>query len=281
MSDSKTPKTPQPSSSQANELRLTAPTKWGDLTQAQLRYVFTMLSTFGDRNTDTVKTYMLMRFCHIKPVGLRPEGYKCVVTEGKAKRVVYLQTWQVASFISQFDFIDRPEECCVRLDSIGALRPVDTLLHGVRFFDYSRAETCYQGFLLSRDLEALDSLIQILYEEPKDDEDTQNPHGSSPHPGGLEGGFTDAQRLCVFYWFTHVRSVLNREFRHLFRPSSGSGDCDRLEAVNAQIRILTDGDITKEQQVLDSDCWRALTELDAKAKEAADMKREMAKMKQR
>lgn len=43
--------------------------------------------------------------------------------------------------------------------------------------------------------------------------------------------------------------------------------------MNAQIRALTAGDITKEARVLEMDCWRALTELDAKAKEAEEMRK--------
>lgn len=37
-----------------------------------------------------------------------------------------------------------------------------------------------------------------------------------------------------------------------------------MGAMNAQIRALTGGDVTKERAVLQMDCWRALTELDAK-----------------
>ena len=44
-------------------------------------------------------------------------------------------------------------------------------------------------------------------------------------------------------------------------------------AMNAQIHALTGGDITKEEAVLSMDTWRALTELDAKAKEVEDIKR--------
>ena len=44
-----------------------------------------------------------------------------------------------------------------------------------------------------------------------------------------------------------------------------------IEAMNAQIRALTGGDITKEGQIRDSDVWRALTELDAKAREADEL----------
>ena len=40
--------------------------------------------------------------------------------------------------------------------------------------------------------------------------------------------------------------------------------------MNAEIRALTGGDITKENQVLSMDCWRALTELNEKARETQE-----------
>jgi hypothetical protein len=43
--------------------------------------------------------------------------------------------------------------------------------------------------------------------------------------------------------------------------------------MNTQIRALTGGDITKEQQVLEMDCWRALTELNAKAADQEEIER--------
>ena len=49
------------------------------------------------------------------------------------------------------------------------------------------------------------------------------------------------------------------------------------EAMNAQIRALTGGDITKEKQIEKSDVWRALTELDAKAREAEELNDKLKK----
>ena len=43
--------------------------------------------------------------------------------------------------------------------------------------------------------------------------------------------------------------------------------------MNAQIRALTGGDITKEKAVLAMDTWRALTELDAKARDYEELER--------
>ena len=67
-------------------------------------------------------------------------------------------------------------------------------------------------------------------------------------------------------------------FHHFFQPIQSMGDTDQPEipdlmgAMNAQIRTLTGGDVTKEKEVLQMDCWRALTELDAKAHDIQELK---------
>ena len=46
-------------------------------------------------------------------------------------------------------------------------------------------------------------------------------------------------------------------------------------AMNAQIRALTKGDVTKESEVLALDTWRALTELNAQAREYKELNAKM------
>lgn len=48
--------------------------------------------------------------------------------------------------------------------------------------------------------------------------------------------------------------------------------------MDTQLRALTGGDATKEAAVLRLDCWRALTELDATAREAHEFKDKMKRM---
>ena len=48
---------------------------------------------------------------------------------------------------------------------------------------------------------------------------------------------------------------------------------DFMELYNIQLRALTGGDVTKESTVLSLECWRALTELDAKAREAEELEK--------
>ena len=87
-----------------------------------------------------------------------------------------------------------------------------------------------------------------------------------PHPEAV----TAEHRLSSFLWFTAVKHQLMRYFPFLMKPAGEgeSGEIPDMRAVmNAQIRALTGGDVTKEREVLSMDCWRALTELNEKARE--------------
>jgi len=176
--------------------------------------------------------------------------------------VYYIASWQVQALISQFDFIGRPEECGVRLDDVGGLKAVDKLLHGVSFLQFLECEKYYQLAIGVQEPRYADELARRLYRTGD----------GEPAPSLV---LDDSERLGTLMWYGHVKSVMAVHFKHFFRKTSGGAHAPLtglafLEAMNAQVRALTDGDVTKEQQVFDTDCWRALTELDQKAREAEE-----------
>jgi hypothetical protein len=76
--------------------------------------------------------------------------------------------------------------------------------------------------------------------------------------------------------------MLRNRFTSLFQPFDPAHDnmlggaslaIHLQEAMDAQIRALTKGDVTKEAEVLQLDTWRALTELNAQAKEYEELRR--------
>ena len=78
----------------------------------------------------------------------------------------------------------------------------------------------------------------------------------------------------VFYWFTSIKRYFASMFTHFFQQVEDDSLAPKAVTLaylqnnmNTQIRALTGGDITKEKEVLEMDCWRALTELNAKAKD--------------
>ena len=249
----------RPSFSEDNKvLALTAPRSWKDLNQDQLHYVLTLLSTFEDHTV--VKTYMFVRFTGLHIVRKDRYGWKCFIRQRWGRRrFLTIQAWQVESLLGQFSYVDSYEDMGVRLDDIRGLRAVDVLLHGVRFVDYLNMEKYYQAYSIHKEDRFLSSLALLLYRR-KDGSTADRIH-------------TDrAQLLGTFLWYSYIKSEFGRAFPHFFRkiPPESVASFDFIASMNAQIRALTDGDVTKEDLIFNSDCWRALTELDAKAREAEE-----------
>ncbi|MDO4309940.1 MAG: hypothetical protein Q4C43_04350 [Prevotella sp.] len=263
---SRTLRTVRPSFSTADgSVNLTAPRSWRELTSAQLRYTLWLLATFD--NHTVVKTYMFCRFTGVHVVSRDRFGWKCYVrTSWWRCHYFTMQAWQVESFLTQLGFVDSYEDMGVRLEDVCGLHAVDTLLHGVVFVDYLNAEKYYQAYMLRHDDRFLKKLALILY---------RRRNGHLAHRIRLDR----AEALGVVLWFSYVKAEMSRAFPHFFRrvDAGTAGDYDMLETMNTQIRALTDGDVTKEQTVLNIDCWRALTELDQKAREAAEFKRKYGK----
>lgn len=253
---------------------LAAPPSWNAMTQEQLRYTLRMMTVYEDMTA--VKTCMFIRFTGIEVLKKNRYGWKCRMEINGKQRAVYLHTWEVQSFIHQFDYIDTYEDMGCRLDAVCGLVAVDTHLHGVSFADYLMAEKYYQLYMGDRKDEWLDKLAWPLYVH----EDGKH-SGEDGHEDDKEWTLAPEERLGVFLWFSYVKSVLSRNFKHFFKVSSEGGrePMSLIDQYNVQLRALTDGDVTKEEKVLQLDCWRTLTELDAKAREAAELENLRKKQK--
>ena len=246
---------------------LYAPTEWRKMTQQQLRYVLTLLSLFDD--TTVVKTYMLVRLSgiHIEGETIRvahdqPKGYRCWFRPAwwKPRRWFTLEAWQVQGMISQFDFIDPFDGMDVRLERIHGCRAVDDILDHYPFGDYLLAEQYYQLAVSSGKPEMIDRLACFLYVQR-----------NGKHPKRVS--LSPAEQMGTLRWFAHVKSVFAERWTYFFRKVDADieeMDIDLMGAMDAQIRALTEGDITKEETIKMLPCWRALTELNQKAREAKE-----------
>lgn len=259
--------THRPTSLADGSIGLYAPTSWGKMTQLQLRYVLTLLSLFD--NLTVVKTYMLIRLTgiHIEGRTLRvprdvTDGFRCWFRPKwwKRRHWFILEPWQVQSMIRQFDYIDPFDGMDVRLERIHGCRAVDDLLDHYPFGDYLMAEQYYQLALMSGKPEMTERLATFLYVKR-----------NGRHPVRLP--LTKAEQMGTLRWFAHVKSWFAERWPYFFRRVEGDmaeQDIDLMGAMDAQIRALTDGDITKEETIKALPCWRALTELNEKAREAKE-----------
>ncbi len=133
-------------------------------------------------------------------------------------------------------------------------------IEDLTFDNYLSCETLWQVWQTALDDEILVRMAQILYRKP---DIRMKPY----------------EKVSIFYWWASVKNLLTARYRDFFRPSpvprgqTSGPDPDTLRRnMDAQIRALTGGDITKEEAVLSMDTWRALTELNAKAREAEEIR---------
>ena len=233
------------------------PDAWHKLEQWQLRYVCYIMTRF---DSVTAKTYIFVRLLGITVLRRQEDGWVCSVRNGWKKVRFFVHSWQVQSFLHMLDFIERPGDMPFCLWRIGRFRSVDARLHDVPFKEYVSIENYYQGFLLTRNNSLLRSMAILLYVDRKG----RHPRWFNP---------SEEELLSVFLWIASVKNHFTKCFPYLFRPPEQlEGEAfNMLELVNAEIRALTGGDITKEREVLQMDCWRALTELNEKAREAQEL----------
>lgn len=243
-------------------LNLSLPTSWQHLTPAQLRYVCFLLSQ--NYSTDEVKTYCLLRWAGITVVGRERHAYRIEC----AKRTYRITAQQLAELLPALAFLDTVPATPVRLPRIGRHTAVAADLSGVPFRDFLYCDNLYTGFLHTRNEALLTDIARVLYAAPR--------LSLSPE-----------ERVSIFYWFASLKTYYSRRFHFLFAAApatSGnllsdapSTQAQLQAAMDNQIRALTRGDITKEEQVLSTDTLRALTELDALAREYQDLQKELHK----
>lgn len=243
---------------------LAVPLGWHELSDAQLRYAFELIAR--NYTSDEIKTLCLCRWAGLSVRHRHNADYICRLR----KRTFRLTALQIAECLPALDWLDTipPQPACI--SRIGRYRPFAPDFSEVAFEKFIICDNLYQGYLATRRDDLLDQLASILYN-----------HNLSPH------NLSPAHRVSVFYWFASVKDLFARLYPNFFQTASQPDNLlggNRLpsgaqiqQAVNTMIRALTKGDITKEREILSLDTHRALTELDAQAREYKEINEKMQK----
>lgn len=241
---------------------LTCARSWQELTARQLPRMLRLVHTC--KTEERLRLRALCLLTGLVVVRKVPGGWLCALRKGLRSRFFFLRTWQFQSMAMQLSWTDTTEGIPVRMGCMGGRTcACDGMLHGLPFGQYLSAERQYQLFLLHREPRFLRRLFDVLYPKPR---------RSWPLRRVRPWHITAA-----FLWFMHCKQVLAKEFPWFFRPADEQADdsYDLIEQYNLQVRALTGGDITKERTILYMDTWRALTELNAKAREGAELKKKL------
>ena len=243
------------------KFNISLPTSWGELTDKQLLMVFDLFSR--DLSSAEVKTLCLMKWNRLRVLASLSR-HRFLIKRGKEQ--VVLSTRQVQQATSVLDFLDSFAPMPVRITRIGKYRALPADFEKVPFEQYLYVDNLFQGYLNTQQEELLLQMAQVLYASDH----------VKPTKGHLVG---------IFYWMASLKQYFAGLFSNFYKPAPAKGDDNLLgsgqpdiysqlrDSTNAMIRALTGGDITKEAAIMKMDTWRALTELDAKAREVEEFRK--------
>lgn len=235
------------------------PQSWGALSPAQLEYVCALLAQ-ECYTPQEIAAYFLLRHCLTDDERRVLGSWRGVSDNEDAIATL-------AAHSGWLRWMEQPPTTPVRLPVLDGAHAVAANLDGLSFGDYLKCENLYQGFLSSQNMEALAQMLPLLYRTEDGDY-------------AVDVEATPARCYSVLLWWMSVKPLLSTLYPRLFVAAGGGDEFgddapmaqQQRESTNAQIRALTDGDVTKEPQVLATDVHRALTELDAKIRDAAHLK---------
>lgn len=244
-------------------LDLAFPDSWADLSQKNLKLIFKLISR--RRTLDYIKLICLFRWNKVEVLACSGSGEYFVSLSKKRKSPIFkITALQIAEIMPFMSWMDAIPDVPVRIEKLGLHKALPADFQEVAFEKFIMAENLYQGYLQAmkdsngeeteQAAELIDRLGSVLYDK---------------------GKFTPWQRVNCFYWFASLKNYLASQFPDFFRPASSEGSNSappsQMETMNAMIRALTKGDITKEGDILAMDTWRALSELNAQAREYREL----------
>ncbi|SFW42170.1 hypothetical protein SAMN02910409_2212 [Prevotellaceae bacterium HUN156] len=240
---------------------ITLPTSWAELSDKQLLMVYGLFAR--DLSAAEVKTLSIMKWNSLKVLATLP--HHRFLIKRKEEPEVALSTRQIQQATSVLDFLDNFPPMPVRIARIGKYHALPADFEKVPFEQYLFVDNLFQGYLNTQSDELLLQMAQVLY--------------ASDHVKPDK-----AQLVGIFYWIASLKQYFAGLFPNFYKPASstdgnllGNGQTDLYhqlrDSTNAMIRALTGGDITKEAAIMKMDTWRALTELDAIAREAEEIRK--------
>ena len=231
------------------------PEGWLDLDEKKLKYLFGLMAQ--GRPSEEIKTLCLLLWSGTQVIGRQNHGHLLK----QRNRLFKVTSTSIAELLSALDWIDDLPPVPVRLSRIDRRDALAADFQGVPFETYIICDNLYQGYLHTKDDGLLDQIAGVLY------------------PGKKKLSLDATERVAVFYWMTSLKGFFSRRWPDFFQSSPvDTADLPEVfgnrlqEAMDAQIRALTKGDITREAEILAIDTWRALTELNTQAREYKQLK---------
>lgn len=241
---------------QTISINFIVPQGWHELSDKQLRYVYQLLAQ--NFTSDEVKTLCLLHWTGTKVIGKQnTDGYLL----RKGRFIFEVTPLTLAELLPNLDWLGSLPPTPIRPVKLKHRPGIAADFAEVPFEQYIIVDNLYQGYLQTQDDALLDEIASVVYP-------------------GIKTPLAADERIAIFYWVASLKDFFSRRYPDFFQPAAssnllGSSAPSVEDAMNAQIRALTKGDVTKEKEVLALDTHRALTELNAQAREYKELNAKM------
>lgn len=226
------------------------PRSWQELNQEQMSYYFWLSMKFPESQVEYILSYCFIRWSNMQVIRRYEDNSVDVKTSDGM--LINLRPEKIAESIQSLRWLTEIPDYPVRLSTVGQRTAISETMEELTFENYLMCENLYQGYLRTQSGELIDQIGNALYSGPKK-------------------SFADDARLMIFFWWASFKNFCSMQYRYLFNGAPGETEESLhkrlMDSMNSQIRALTQGDITKEREVLSMPVHRALTELDAKARD--------------
>ena len=246
---------------QTISINFIVPQGWHELSDKQLRYVYQLLAQ--NFTSDEVKTLCLLHWTGTKVIGKQnTDGYLL----RKGKILFEITPLTLAELLPNLDWLGSLPTSPIRPVKLKHRPGIAADFDEVPFEQYIIVDNLYQGYPQTQDDTLLDEIASVVYP-------------------GIKTPLAPDERIAISYWVASLKSSLASRYSDFFQPADavatgnllGSPSLSVEAAMNAQIRALTKGDVTKEAEVLALDTHRALTELNAQAREYKQLNSQLNK----
>lgn len=234
------------------------PTAWEELTQEQLRTVFRLMATGAAGAALTAKAFLIF-------AGLKPDGVDIYRTRAGFQMKIGVS--QIAAAAMRLDFLTKMPTAAVRLDRAEDGTPCKT---GADFEDATFGEFLHA-----------DGLFLMYLNNPEANADRLAEIAEMLYQGiGRAAATSPTMNANIIVWLTGLKHQLTGMYPYLFAAPAADYEetpeeaaARRRRATLSMIRALTGGDITKENDILQTAAHSALNELNEKAREAKELEK--------
>lgn len=252
-------------------INISLPTGWEMLSPRQARWLARLISK-ADASIDP-RAIALIRFSGIQIVGKANDHEYLIKIKRKKKpsAFIIIDPEEFSIILRHLDWITQPLKRPWRPEMIAGRKTKPASLLSLQFGAFLAADNLYAGFLSlaqsqpKKAQKIIDRIADIILDGA---------------PWWRTRPLSDADRFFIMIWFAAVKQQLIHDFPDFYSsqeddslsPENQSASPARLRQVmNAQIRALTKGDITKETQIMSMPTDRAMVELNALSKEYAEL----------